>query len=171
MITRPPLKAGVRETQANRMFISASRLSAALAPRLDAVVPRPFRLHAEGPVLVLEHPDGWGAQKYLDWIEHPHWLANAVKDVGAGRAIARVAEIAVVSVLDGLQHDIPEALREPWPALSPTRFAAAAALCDGENVYLWYGESEETAVVSFPPIPLSDLVAGAEASSRGNAAP
>lgn len=56
------------------MSFSASRIAGALAARLDRVVPRPFRVRADGQILALEHPDGWNSYKYLDWMEDQHWL-------------------------------------------------------------------------------------------------
>jgi hypothetical protein len=129
------------------MQISAARLAAILADRVDPVAPRPFRMRAIGADLLLEHPNGWGCTLSVGWIE----------DEVAGRTAAQLASLIVGNALDELQDTVSESSRQPWPALSKTTMAPVNVRTDGVSIFFWYGLSEATPVIGFAPIALGDL--------------
>ena len=137
----------VREPQPI-LKISASRLAAALAKRLDSIVPPPFRVRAEGNELIVDHPTGWGLWMPLEWIE----AAN--EDRGAGE----LAQLIAGNALDSVQDAVCESSREPWPELTRRVMALPGTRRDDSYIYLWYGPSERSAVISMDPLPLATLV-------------
>jgi hypothetical protein len=130
------------------MRISASRLAAVLAARLDPVVPLPFRVRAEGTDLRVDHPTGWGLRMPLDWIEKE----------GEDREAAELAELIGGNALSSVQDAISESSAEPWPALAPRVMALPGTRRDASHIYLWYGLSEHRPVVAVEPIPLASVV-------------
>jgi hypothetical protein len=134
------------------MRISASRLAAVVAARFAPVVPLPFKVRAVGTEFMVSHPAGWGFAMPLDWIE----------DEDEDRSPAEMAELIVNNALNAVQDAVSEALTEPWPSLSPSGPPRAMApydtRCDGTNVYFWYGLSEQSPVLAFAPIPLTEVV-------------
>jgi hypothetical protein len=75
------------------MRISASRLAAALAARLNPVVPSPFWVCAESTDLRVDHPTGWGLRMPLAWIEAE----------GECREAAELVELIGSNALSSLQ--------------------------------------------------------------------
>jgi hypothetical protein len=138
---------------------AAVRLAAALAERLDAVVPAPFRVRAEGGRVSLYHGEAWDGSSDVAWVldqEVDPGAPAGERDSFAWRAAA-VAEHVLSSVQDG----VAETTAEPWPRLPEGGMARSGARTDGERVYLWYGpeyEREDGAVVPFLPISLEDIV-------------
>ena len=133
------------------MSISASRLAVAIASRLRLIAPPPFVVRASGSDLVVDHPEGRGSIIPFDWME----------DEDEDRSAAELAELAVSNVLNSFQDDVSEATREPWPPLHgrPREMAPYDTRCDGIRIHFWYGHSEQTPVIAFEPIALSDVVA------------
>lgn len=131
------------------MLISAARLTAILADRVDPIAPRPFRMRAIGTDLLLEHPNGWGATMAVGWIED--------EEEAADRTPAELASLIVGNALDELQDSVSESSKEPWPALSKTTMAPVNVRTDGVSIFFWYGISEATPVIGFAPIALRDL--------------
>jgi hypothetical protein len=129
------------------MLISAERLVAILADRLDPVAPRPFRVTAKGTDLVVEHPHGWGVVMDVAWIQ----------DEGEDRTAAQMAGVIVGNALNELQDAVSESSKEPWPALSPTVMAPYHVRTDATSVFFWYGTSETAPVIGFTPIALSEV--------------
>ena len=145
--------------------VAGVRLATALAERIGAVVPAPFRVHAEGGWVsrfegarwdgstdVAGILDGHPSAAYL-----PGWLPEGSPFVD------RVVSISY-SVLNDVQDMIAEMTAEPWPRLSQSGMANPGTRVAGDFVYLWYGpdkEHEEGAAIVLPPIALSAL-AGAD---------
>jgi hypothetical protein len=148
------LTLGVREPRTS-LPISASRLVAALAARLDPVVPRPFRVRARGADVLVEHPESWGYMMSYGWIE----------DEGEGRSDVELAELVAWGVLNSIQDTVSEALTEPRPPLSPgggrREMAPCRARCDGTTLRVWYGVPEAAPMIGFAPIPMADLARAA----------
>jgi hypothetical protein len=130
-------------------LISAARLVAIVADRLDPISPRPFRLRAQGTDLLLEHPDGWGVTMSVGWIED--------EGEAAGRTPAELASLIVGNALDELQDSVSESSKNPWPPLSTTVMAPMNVRTDGVNIFFWYGISEAAPVIGFAPIAVRDL--------------
>jgi hypothetical protein len=134
------------------------RLAAALAARLDVVVPDPFRVRAEDDRVALYRGDAFdssiGVAGVLDQEVDPHAAA------GERHSFAWFAAMVSESVLSSVQDGVSEATTEPWPPLSRDRMAYSGARTDGTSVYVWYGpdyEREVEAVVAFPPILVAEL--------------
>jgi hypothetical protein len=129
------------------MLISAARLAAILADRLNPVAPRPFRITARGTDLVIEHPQNWGCVMDVSWIE----------DEGEDRTAAQLTGLVVGNALNELQDAVSESSKDPWPALSPTVMAPCHVRSDGTSVFFWYGTFEAAPVIGFTPIALSEV--------------
>ncbi len=130
-----------------------------MAARLDAVVPDPFRVYAEGDEVSLYRGDAFdssiGVAGVLDQEADPQAAA------GERHSFAWFAATVAESVLSSVQDGVSEATAEPWPPLARARMALSGARTDGEWVYLWYGpdyEREVGAVIAFPPILVADLL-------------
>jgi len=143
---------------------TAVRLAAALAECLDAVIPRPFRVQAEGGYISGYEGDRWDSSSdvagVLDWNPSP------ARETGWHPAdppfVERVVSIAD-GVLNSVQDMIAEATTEPWPRLSGGGMAIPGSRADSERVFMWYGpdsQSEDGAVILLPPIELSVLERG-----------
>jgi hypothetical protein len=129
-------------------------LTAELATRLDAVVPRPARVRVEGRLLRVEAPapGAWGGEDVASLAEQREdedgvdWIAYACE-----RALDGVQEVLIVTWL-----------REVWPVRGEGSRTdgphpeAHAAVRDGE-IRLWYGE-EDDPVLSLEPIPLDRVL-------------
>jgi hypothetical protein len=126
---------------------------------LNAVVPDPFRVRAEGGRVSLYCRDVLDSTSsvsgVLDQAVDPQ-AATGERHSFAWSA-ARVSEGVLSSVQDG----VSEATAEPWPSLPHGGMALPGTRTDGRSVYLWYGpdlEREAGAVTAFPPIPVVDLL-------------
>jgi hypothetical protein len=138
---------------------AAIRLALSLAERLDAVVPRPFRVVAEAGRVSLYDGEAWdsssGVAGVLDQEIAPEVPA------GDRGSFAWSAAMAAESVLSLVQDGVSEATTEAWPVLAHGGMALPGTRTDGERVFLWYGpdyQRELDAVVLFPPIPLVELL-------------
>ena len=140
--------------------LAARRLAALLAQRLDAVVPRPFRVHADAGTVTLYEGAAFDSCNYLatllDWELDPHAAAGE-RGSFAWRAAA-VSEGVLSSVQDG----VSEGTADAWPPLASGGMALPGTRTDGASVFLWYGphyDREDDAVLSFEPIELAELLA------------
>ena len=140
------------------MQLSADRFAAALASRLNAVVPTPVRVFVEGAVSasgrdpditvrVAHESELWSGQVVSDRDLEPD-DDESLLDVATGRA---------VTVLSGVQDSVCRILREPWPALPGGGMAMPDARTDQQRVYLWYGPAEGQAALTLRPIELTEV--------------
>jgi hypothetical protein len=137
---------------------AAVRLAAALAERLDAVVPRPLRVQAEGGWVSVYHGvtarSSTGVAPVLDQDAGP------VEEDDERWSFEAVAAGVAWNALSSVQDEVAETTTEPWPRLPRGGMAMPGTCTDGEQIFLWYGPahgSEEGAVLSLPPIPLAEL--------------
>jgi hypothetical protein len=137
---------------------AAIALSAALAERLDSVVPSPFQVRAEGGLVALYNgPAREGGSDVASVLDQEF---DPSADDYEEWPLADRARSVAWSVLSSVQDGISEATTDPWPRLPTGRMAFPGTREDGRNLYLWYGAEsmhEATAVLSFPPVPLSEL--------------
>lgn len=129
------------------MHASSHKLAAALAGRLNEVVPVPCRVYAEGydvGVDARDMPIGGSS-------------ASFIVDEDDDRTLGEKIETAVRAVLSGVQDCISEFLTEQWPSIDGRGMAMPGARSDEERVYLWYGENEGAPVISMPPIRIADI--------------
>jgi hypothetical protein len=150
--------------------ISEERLAGALAARLDPVVPRPFRVRADGANVTVDHPAGWGFTTFVGTLRGdsppPYdfsWAETAYAPADSPPAsepteLERVAA-AVWAVLSAVQDVVSEATTEPWPLVPPRQMALPETRADGEALHLWYGPVEAAPGIAFTPIPLRDIAA------------
>jgi hypothetical protein len=138
---------------------TALRLAKVLAIRLGAILPSPIHVLVEQPsspamsdvsdVIVLVH-DGiepWGGQGFSDSDLRTH-DDSSVGDVVCSMAIA---------MLGGVQDSVIRIRRERWPRLPTGDIALPDGRADSERVYLWFGASENHAVVTLRPMDLREL--------------
>ena len=138
--------------------LAAVRLASALAERLDAVVPRPIRVRAEGgwvSLYVGEQPyASIGVAAVLD-----QEIDSDEKDVER-RSFAERAATVVWNALSSAQDTVAETTTEPWPRLPGGSMALPGTRTDGERVFLWYGADHATeagAVLPLAPVSLVEL--------------
>lgn len=134
-------------------------LAAALAERVNAVVPTPFRVRADNGRVALYCGDAFdssiGVSGVLDQEVDPQAAPSE------RHSFAWFAAMVSESVLSSVQDGVSEGTAEPWPPLSRSRMAYPGARTDGTSVYLWYGpdsEREAGAVIAFLPILIADLL-------------
>jgi hypothetical protein len=139
--------------------LAARRLAELLALRLDAVVPRPFRVQADAGTVALHEGAAFDSSNYLatllDWALDPNAAAGE-----RGSFAWRVAAVSE-GVLSSVQDGISEGTSDPWPPLASGGMAMPGTRTDGASVFLWYGphyDREVDAVLSFAPIALAELL-------------
>jgi hypothetical protein len=141
--------------------LAALRLGTLLAQRLDAVVPRPFRVQADAGWVALYEGAAFDSSSDVSGV-----LDQEIdQDAAAGERGSFAWNVAGVAwnVLSHVQDGISEGTKDPWPPLSGGRdLALPATRTDGVRVFMWYGpdsEREDDAVMSFAPIALDELLA------------
>jgi hypothetical protein len=142
--------AAILEAQ-NAPSPAAVRLASALAERLDAVVPVPFHVRAEGGLVA----SLIGA--HYDTISDVAGVLE--RDAEDSPFVERVLTVCH-QVLNNVQDMIAEDTTEPWPRLPNGRMANPGTRADAELIYLWYGPDtsrEDGAVIILPPIALAAL--------------
>jgi hypothetical protein len=138
---------------------AALRLAAALAERLDVVVPPPFRVSAEGRWVSLYEGDRWDGSSDVASALDQEIDPDAAE--GAEGSFAWRAAMVAESLLSRVQDGVAEATTEPWPRLAHGGMAFSGTRTDGDQVLLWYGpayDREAGAVVVFPPIRVKALL-------------
>ena len=84
----------------------------------------------------------------LEWIEEE----NEDRDAG------ELAQLIAGNALESVQDAVSESFREPWPELTRRVMALPGTRRDESYIYLWYGPSERSAVISVDPIALVTVV-------------
>ena len=146
---------------------AALRLAATLAERLDAVVPRPFRVRAGLRGVSVYRGDvpegGSDVAGVLDHQPGPPDPDDEDAEEEAEREpepfAQRVAHVAW-NVLNGVQDVIVRVTARQWPTLPQGGMALPGTRADATRLYLWYGpdeDGEDGAVLSLPPIALDEL--------------
>jgi hypothetical protein len=132
----------------------AERFAHAIAERLDAVVPRPVRVRADGTDVAVYVGDAWWGSSLTGDL-----LAQTDDEAEAGEAwpLAERVETAALGVLSSVQDTVAESSREPWPRLPTGAMALPAARVQAGEVRLWCGPDEATAVLTLPPLMLRDF--------------
>ena len=127
---------------------SSHKLAAALAQRLNNIVPAPFHLSADNGHVNIHNAD------VLDTI---CYTPDIVED--ESRDLTDLLETVTLSVLSSVQDIISEETRDAWPSTDGRTMALPDARIDAEAVHLWYGE-EESPLVRLPPIRLDEIMEG-----------
>jgi hypothetical protein len=131
------------------MGASSRKLAAALAQRLNDIVPAPFRLSAEDGEVHIYIAD-----------ELDSWLLTAQVVEDESRDLAERLWTAVESVLSALQDSVSEHTRLPWPSTDGRTMALPGVRWDGESIHLWFGDDEAAPAVGIPPIGITEISEG-----------
>ena len=126
---------------------SASRFAAALAERLDHVVPSGLSVCARGSSVAVHGP---GAAR-------PASEAAEIVSDEDGRALADRIETAARAILNGVQDEVMEILTEQWPAGLNGSAVYPNARVEGDQLLMWFGE-EPSPVIVLPPLPVADVM-------------
>src|SRR6266487_81462 len=124
--------------------VSPERFAAAVADRLNAVVPRGLSVRAEGTTDSLYDPSWWPASS-----------AAVIVTDDDDRSLVERAETAARSILNATQDVVMESMREQWPR--PTGAANAPypdARVVGEQLQMWFGD-EAAPVLRLKPVDLT----------------
>jgi hypothetical protein len=128
--------------------ISADRFAAALATRLDSVVPPGLSVRARGFVVGVCDPQWWGGSAIADIV--------AIED---GRSIVERVETAAQAILSGIQDEVMETTKEQWPVGS-TGVGNPEVRVIGDELRMWFGD-ESKPVLRLDSLDLNELVLGA----------
>ena len=128
--------------------LAPERFAAALAARLDSIVPKGLSVRATGPAVGVYDPSSWGDSVIADIV--------GAED---GRSIIERVETAARAILNSTQDVVMESTKEQWP-LGPTGVAYPHARVVGEQLHMWFGD-EATPVLRMRPVDLTELVSGA----------
>jgi len=137
---------------------AARRLATLVAQRLDAVVPRPFRVEAEGGVVSLHEGATWDTSIHVASLVDQDVDRDAAP--GERGSFAWNAASAAESVLNNVQDGVAEGTKDPWPRLADGTMAMWGTRTDGTRIWMWYGpysDRETDAVLSFEPISIEEL--------------
>ena len=130
--------------------LSSERFAAAVADRLNSVVPRGLSVRAEGTTVSLYDPSWWPASS----------AAEIVADED-DRSIVERAETAARSILSATQDVVMESTKEQWPRRAGTGNAPYAdARVVGKRLQMWFGD-EVAPVLRLEPVDLTQLSSGA----------
>jgi hypothetical protein len=138
---------------------AAIRLTQALAERLDAVAPRPFRVRADGGYLMLYYGTTWDSSCGISSVLDQEIDPSAAE--GTRGSFAWSAASVAWNALSCVQDGIAIGTHKQWPTLPNGRMADCGSRTDGARIYLWYGpehDREGGAVISFAPILLDDIL-------------
>jgi hypothetical protein len=125
--------------------VSSRNLAAALAERLAHIVPRGFSVRSEDTDISV-YRDGKlvGGSAALEIINDDD-----------GRGLDERIEVAVQAVVSGIQDDIIETIKGPWPGTSTRGVDLPMPDCrvTDDQLRVWFGD-EKAPVASVPPISL-----------------
>jgi len=128
--------------------LSPDRLAAAVATRLNSVVPTGLSVRAEGSAVSLYDPESWGSS-----------LAAHILTEEGGRSIVELVETAAYAIMNSIQDEVMESTKEQWP-LGPGGAAEPEARVIGEQLHLWFGD-ETAPILRLEPVDLIELADGA----------
>jgi hypothetical protein len=128
---------------------SPRRFAAAMAERLDGVVPSGLTVHSQGPSIDI-------------YARNTHRHASAAADIITedGRSLAEQIDTAARSILGGAQDAVMEILMEQWPLGPSGRVVYPDARVEGGRLLMWFGD-ERAPVIVLPPLNVSDVIEGA----------
>jgi hypothetical protein len=129
------------------MAALSPKLAAALAERLNAVVPKPLAVRREGTMVNVYnglHLEGGTP-------------ASEIVDDNDGRSLAELARVASSAVVNRVQDMVAEALTEQWPLSPDGRMALAHTRTDAQLVYIWFGDVAAP-VLELDPISIAELI-------------
>jgi hypothetical protein len=130
------------------MHTISHHLAEAISDRIGAIVPPPLAVQAEGSsVNLYVNSKFWGGSA----------AAEIIEDVD-GSTFSERLERAAIAILSGIQDCTAEYLTLPWPVDEGGEMAMPGARADIHRLYLWYGSSEDTALLTLRPIEFAELL-------------
>ena len=129
---------------------SPRRFAAAIATRLNRVLPPGFTVRANGTSV-----DVYAG----DQDRHASASATLITERD-GRSLAELLETAAWGILDGAQDAIMEISVQQWPVGPDGRAANAGTLVDGDRLLMWYGDQVKP-IVTLQPLPIHEILDGA----------
>lgn len=141
------------------MPLSALRLAEALASRLNAIVPSPIHVLVEEPSSSGLSLDADVIIRVADGTEPRggHGFSNLDLQPDSPSSLGDVACSMAVAMLNGVQDWVIRILQGRWPRSSAGDIAVPDGRADSDCVYLWYGASEDHAVLTLEPITLREI--------------
>ncbi len=127
--------------------LSPNRFAAAVAERLNAVVPDGLTVRADGSAVGVYDPALCGG-----------CYGAEIFGKEDGRPIVELVETAAWAIMNGIQDVIMESIREQWP-MGTTRAADPGARVAGDQLHLWFGD-EDNPVLRLESVDLTTLVNG-----------
>jgi hypothetical protein len=128
--------------------LSPDRFAAALAARLDSVVPTGLSVRAHGPAVGIYDPNRGEVSVITDVV--------AEED---GRSVIERVETTARALLDSMQDVVQESTTEQWP-MGPAGVAEPEVRVVGDQLQMWFGD-EAGPVLRLQPVDLTELAAGA----------
>ena len=129
--------------------LSPDRFAAALASRLDSVVPEGLSVRARGAGVTLYDPASWGISS-----------AAEILTAEDGRSVVELVETAAYAIMNSIQDEVMRSTKEQWPQGPARRAAEPEARVIGVQLHLWFG-NEAAPVLRLKPVYLSELADGA----------
>lgn len=123
--------------------ISPVRFAAAIAARLDSVVPTGLSVRAKGAWISLYDPASWG------YSTAAQFLANEDR-----RPMVKLIESVADSIMSAIQDEVMESTREQWPLRSGSALPHAKVI--GAQLHLWFGD-ETAPILRLEPLNLSEV--------------
>ncbi len=129
---------------------SSTRFAAAIAARLNAVVPAGLSVRSIGSSV-----DVYGRRTS----RHAGAGAEHIENED-GHTVGEMAEGIAWAILNGAQDGVMEILTEPWPVAADGRAAEPGTRVQDDELRMWFGD-ERAPVVALQPIPIAELFEGA----------
>lgn len=140
--------------------LAALRLATLLAQRLDAVVPRPFRIQADAGMVSLYEGAAFDSSSDVTGVLDQELDPDAA--IGERGSFAWQAAGVAWNALSSVQDGVSEGTTDAWPSLPGGNLALPGTRTDGVSIFMWYGpdhDKEIDAALSFAPIVLAELLA------------
>jgi hypothetical protein len=129
---------------------SPRRFAAAIAERLDQVIPPGLSVRAEGTSVNV-----YAAKTS----RHASGSAETITDDDGRTLVERISTAALV-ILGGAQDAVMDILTEEWPLGPDGSVVYPASRVEGDNLLMWFGD-EQAPVLGLPPLDLTELTDGA----------
>ena len=124
--------------------VSPARFAAAVATRLNSVVPAGLSVRAKGAGVTLYDPESWGPS-----------LAAEHLTKEDGRSIVQRVESVAYAIMNAIQDEVMESTKEQWP-LGPRGAAEPAARVIGGELHLWFGD-KDAPILRLDPLDLLEV--------------
>lgn len=128
------------------MAVSAERLAAELAARLNEVVPTGCGVRSVGALVLVDSVTG----------ERAASGAASIAEDEDGRDLGERLEVAATAVLSGVQDTVAVVLAEPWPVATGGAMALPDAVVETGMLQLRY-LSDRRPVLELPSIEVGTL--------------